>query len=260
MFFGEQIKVQALGDDPASLTGLEGRLNHEGFEASTAPDKGELLRLAASPQKPDVILLYFRLDALRGSEACEHLRLANPDSAIIMLSDRNSEEDEIRGLYAGADDYIVKPFSPEMLVARIRANVRGRREAAGKRRIVEAGDLRLDVRNYMVRVKDKWIPLRPQEFRILTILAQSFGEPLSSEELIRQAPGQWRGNPRHTVKIHVSRIRSAIETPSDYTYVHTIKNVGYRFQPIPKRPSSDERMPHEAKRPNQVATQSTAPA
>ena len=135
-----------------------------------------------------------------------------------------------------------------------------RREAAGKRRIVEAGDLRLDVPNYLVRVKDKWVPLRPQEFRILTILAQSSGEPLSSEELISQAPGRWRGNPRHTVKIHVSRIRSAIETPSDYTYVHTIKNVGYRFEPIPKRPSSDERVPHEAKRPNRVATQPTAPA
>jgi two-component system phosphate regulon response regulator PhoB len=253
MFFGEQIKVQTLGDDSASLPGLEGRLNLRGFEASTASDKGELLRLAASPQTPDVILLYF-LDALRGSEACEHLRLASPDSAIIMLSDRNSEEDEIRGLHAGADDYIVKPFSLEVLVARIRANVRGRREAAGKRRIVEAGDLRLDVRNYVVRVKDKWIPLRPQEFRILTILAQSFGEPLSSEELIRQTPGQWRGNPRHTVKIHISRIRSAIETPSDYTYVHTIKNVGYRFQPIPKRPSSDEHMLNEAKRSNQVVT------
>ena len=63
MLFGEQIKIQALGDDPVSLTGLEGRLNHEGFEASTAPDKGELLRVAASSQKPDVILLYFRLDA-----------------------------------------------------------------------------------------------------------------------------------------------------------------------------------------------------
>jgi DNA-binding response OmpR family regulator len=257
MSFGEQIKIQALGDDPASLTGLEGRLNHEGFEASTAPDKGELLRVAASSQKPDVILLYFRLDALRGSEACEHLRLANPDSAIIMLSDRNSEEDEVRGLDAGADDYIVKPFSPEVLVARIRANVRGRREAAGKRRIVEAGDLRLDVRNYLVRVKDKWIPLRPQEFKIFTILAQSLGEPLSSEELIRQTPGQWRGNPRHTVKIHISRIRSAIETPSDYTYIHTVKNVGYRFQPISKRPSSsDEHSPNEKKkRPNKVASQ-----
>ena len=257
MLFGEQIKIQALGDDPASLTGLEGRLNHEGFEASTAPDKGELLRVAASSQKPDVILLYFRLDALRGSQACEHLRLANPDSAIIMLSDHNSEEDEVRGLDAGADDYIVKPFSPEVLVARIRANVRGRREAAGKRRIVEAGDLRLDVRNYLVRVKDKWIPLRPQEFKILTILAQSLGEPLSSEELIRQTPGQWRSNPRHTVKIHISRIRSAIETPSDYTYVHTVKNVGYRFQPISKRlSSSDEHSPNEKKkRPNKVASQ-----
>jgi DNA-binding response OmpR family regulator len=257
MLFGEQIKVQALGDDPASLTGLEGRLNLEGFEASTTPDKGELLRPAASSQRPDVILLYF-LDALRGSAACEHLRLANPDSAIIMLSDRDSEEDEVCGLDAGADDYIVRPCSLEVLMARIRANVRGRREAARQRRVIEAGDLRLDVRNYVVRVKDEWIPLRPQEFRILTILAQSFGEPLSSEELIRRTPGQWRGNPRHTVKIHISRIRSAIETPSDYTYIHTVKNVGYRFQPISKWPSSsDEHIPNEEKTPKQACFSSS---
>jgi two-component system phosphate regulon response regulator PhoB len=142
----------------------------------------------------------------------------------------------------------VGPVSLEVLMAHIRANVRGRREAAGKRPIVEAGDLWLDARNYLVRVKGEWIPLRPQEFRILTILAQSFREPLSSEELIRRTPGQWRGNPRHTVKIHISRIRSAIETPSDYTYIHTVKNVGYRFQPIAKSlPSSAEHGPNEEK-------------
>jgi two-component system, OmpR family, phosphate regulon response regulator PhoB len=234
MFFGEQIKVLAVGDDLVSLTGLEEHLNREGFEATSAADKGEYPQVAVSSHKPDVILLYFRLDALRGSAVCQQLRLASPDPAIIMLSDRTSEEEEVRGLDAGADDYIVRPFSLEVLMARIRANVRGRREAAGKRRIVEAGDLWLDVRNYMVRVKDEWISLRPQEFRVLAILAQSFGEPLSSEELVNRTPGKWHGNPSRTVKIHISRIRSAIETPSDYTYIHTIRKVGYQFQPVAK--------------------------
>src|SRR4051812_22880495 len=238
MFFGEQIKVLAVGDDPISLTGLKGHLICEGFEATSVADKGEHTQVAASSRKPDVILLYFGLNALHGSAVCQQLRLANPDPAIIMLSDRASEEDEILGLDAGADDYIARPFSLEVLMARIRVNVRGRREAAGKRQIVEAGDLWLDVRNYTVRVKDEWIPLRPQEFRVLTILAQSFGEPLNSEELIRRTPGQRRGNPRYTVKIYISRLRSAIETPSDYTYIHTVKNVGYRFQPISKWLSS----------------------
>jgi DNA-binding response OmpR family regulator len=248
MFFGEQIKVLAVGDDPARLTSLEGHLICEGFEATSVADKGEHTQVAASSQKPDVILLYLGLNALHDSAVCQQLRLANPDPAIIMLSDHASEEDEILGLDAGADDYIVRPFSLEVLMARIRANVRGRREAAGKRRIVEAGDLWLDVRNYIVRVKDEWIPLRPQEFRVLTILAQSFGEPLNSEELISRIPGQRRGDPRHTVKIHISRLRSAIETQSEFTYIHTVKHVGYRFQPVPKQLStSDKRSSKEYK-------------
>jgi DNA-binding response OmpR family regulator len=237
-FFGEQIKVLAVGDDPASLTGLEGRLNRDSFEATIAPDKGEHPEIAAACRKSDIILLYFRFDALHGLAVCQQIRNTNPDLAIIMLSDCPSEEDEIGGLDSGADDYIVSPFSPEVLMARIRANVRGRREAAGRRRVVEAGDLWLDVRNYLVRVKDEWIHLRPQEFRVLTILAQSLGEPLNCEELVRRTPGQWRGDPRDIVKIHISRIRSAIETPSDYTYIHTVKHVGYRFKPVSKRLSS----------------------
>jgi DNA-binding response OmpR family regulator len=234
-FFGEQIKVQALGDDPVSLRDLEGHLDRDSFEATIIPDKGEHPEVATSSQKSDVVLLYFRFGALRGSAVCQQIRNTNPDLAIIMLSDRSSEEDEIGGLDSGADDYIVSPFSPEVLMARIRANVRARREAAGRQRVVEAGDLWLDVRNYRVRVKDEWIHLRPMEFRVLTILAESFGEPLNCEEIVWRTPGQWRGDPKDTVKIHISRIRSAIETPSDYTYIHTVKHVGYRFKPVSKR-------------------------
>src|SRR5918998_1046971 len=153
----------------------------------------------------------------------------------------SSREDEIWGLDAGADDYIIKPFSLEVLIARIKANVRGRRDAAGKQQIVEAGDLWIDVRNYAVRVKDELIDLRPQEFRILAILAQSSGEPLNREELIRRTPGQWQGNPNRPVIIHIHRLRSAIETLSDYTYIHTVRKVGYRFEPVPKIPSSQFR-------------------
>jgi len=185
--------------------------------------------------------VYLSLDALRAVAVCQQIRSDNPDPAIIMLSDRASEEDEIYGLDAGADDYIMKPFFLEVLMARIRANVRGRRDAAGKRRIIEAGDLWLDVRNYVARVKDEWIDLRPQEFRILTILAQSSGEPLTSGELIRRTPGQWQGNPKRTVIINIHRIRSAIETLSDYTYIHTLRKVGYRFEPVPKRLPSQSR-------------------
>ena len=195
---------------------------------------GEDSQVAVPSQWPDVILIYLRQEALRGVAVCEWLRAPNPAPTIIIMTDRASQEDEIWGLDAGADDYLVKPFSLEVLIARIKANVRGRREAAGKQQVVEAGDLWIDVRNYVVRVKDELIDLRPQEFRILAILAQSSGEPLNREELIRRTPGQWQGNPNRTVIIHIHRLRSAIETLSDYTYIHTVRKVGYRFEPVPK--------------------------
>ncbi len=90
------------------------------------------------------------------------------------------------------------------------------------------------MRYYAVRVKDELIDLRPQEFKILAILAQSSGEPPSREELTRRTPGQWQGNRNRTVIIHNHRLRSAIETLSDYTYIHTVRTVGYRFEPVPK--------------------------
>ena len=238
MFFGERIKVLVVGDDPASLADLEVRLSREGFEATGVVYAGEDPQVAVSLQGPDVILIYIRQEALRGVAVCERLRAANPEPTIIIIADRASEEDEIWGLDAGADDYLVKPFSLEVLIARIKANVRGRREAAGKQQVVEAGDLWIDVRNYAVRVKDELIDLRPQEFRILAILAQSSGEPLNREELIRRTPGQWQGNPNRTVIIHIHRLRSAIETLSDYTYIHTVRKVGYRFEPVSKILSS----------------------
>jgi DNA-binding response OmpR family regulator len=241
MFFGERIKVLVVGDDPASLADLEVRLSREGFEVTGVVYAGEDSQVAVPSQWPDVILIYIRQEALRGVAVCEWLRAANPEPTIIMISDRASEEDEIWGLDAGADDYIKKPFSPKVLIARIRANVRGRRDAAGKRQVIEAGDLWMDLRNYVVRVKDELIDLRPQEFRILAILAQSSGEPLNREELIRRTPGQWQGNPNRTMIIHIHRLRSAIVTLSDYTYIHTVRKVGYRFEPVPKIPSSQFR-------------------
>jgi two-component system response regulator ResD len=110
---------------------------------------------------------------------------------ILVLGDE-SEEDEVQSLEAGADDYIAKRFSPEVLLARVRAHLRSRR-AAGNQRILQSGDLWLDAKNYATRVKDEWVELRPQEFRLLIALAQSSGVPVSRRELIRRAGATWRG-------------------------------------------------------------------
>jgi DNA-binding response OmpR family regulator len=213
-----------------------GWLEHEGFDVMTATDGQEALQIACSSWQPDVVLLDLTLPGVDRFSVYKQARAKNRTAVIFVLGD-GSEEDEVRSLEAGADDYSPKRFSPEVLLARVRAHLRSRR-AAGMQRILQPGDLWLDAKNYATRVKGDWVDLRPQEFRLLIALAQSSGVPVSRRELIRRAGATWRGASSRTVDMNISRIRSCVETPSDYTYIHSIRGVGYRFEPVPKKTSS----------------------
>jgi len=162
-----------------------GWLEYEGFKVITATDGQEALQIAGSSWQPDVVLLDPTLPKVDGFSVYEQVRAKNRAAVIFVLGD-GSEADEVRSLKAGADGYVAKSFSPEVLLARIRTHLRSRR-AAGNQRILQPGDLWLDTKNYAARVKDKWVDLRPQEFRLLTALAQSSGVPVSRRELVRQA-------------------------------------------------------------------------
>ncbi len=229
---GTRPKVLLVGDSP-TLSPLEGRLVTEGFEVTTIDDGGDALWVVGAGSETDAIVLDLGSPTPQGFLACERIRAVDPGVVIVLLSDSGSEEDVVRGLDAGADDYVARPFCPEVLMARVRAHLRGRL-AAGERRILEVGDLWLDARNYVVRVKGKWVPLRPQEFRLLVALARSDGEPMSRRELVLRVLGRWRGTSSRTVDVNISRVRAALETRSDYAYIHTVKGFGYRFEPVPK--------------------------
>jgi len=215
---------------------VAGWLESEGFDVLTATDGQEALQIACSSWQPDVVLLDLSLPGVDGFSIYRQVRAKNR-AAVIFVLGNGSEEDEVRSLEAGADDYVAKRFSPEVLLARVRAHLRSRR-AAGNQRILQPGDLWLDAKNYAIRVKGDWVDLRPQEFRLLVALARSSGVPVSRRELIRRAGATWRGASSRTVDMNISRIRSCVETPSDYTYIHSIRGVGYRFEPIPKETSS----------------------
>jgi DNA-binding response OmpR family regulator len=215
---------------------LAGWLEREGFEVLTAIDGQEALQIAGSSWQPDVVLLDLRLPDVEGLSVCERVRATNR-TAVIFALNGGSEEDEVRCLEAGADDYVAKPFSSEVLLARVRAHLRSR-WIAGNQRILKSGDLWLDAKNYATRVKGEWVDLRPQEFRLLIALAQSLGVPVSRQELARRAGSSWRGTSSRTVDMNISRIRACVETPSDYTYIHSIRGIGYRFEPVPKDTSS----------------------
>ena len=211
---------------------LAGWLESEGFDLMTAADGQEALQIACSSWQPDVVLLDLTLPGIEGSSIYRQVRAKNRAAVIFVMGDE-SGEDEVRSLEAGADDYLPKHFSREVLLARVRAHLRSR-QAAGNHRILQYADLWLDAKNYATRVKGDWVDLRPQEFRLLVALARSLGVPVSRRELIRRAGATWRGVSSRTVDIYISRIRSCVETPSDYTYIHSIRGVGYRFEPVPK--------------------------
>src|SRR5215218_6389129 len=233
---GESHRLLLAAESVAEGFSLAGRLEHEGFDVLTATDGQEAMQIAGSSWQPDVVLLDLTLPGVDGFSVYRQVRAKNR-AAVILVLGHESEEDEVQSLEAGADDYVAKRFSPEVLLARVRAHLRSRR-AAGNQRILQPGDLWLDTKNYATRVKGDWVDLRPQEFRLLVALARSLGVPVSRRELIQRAGATWRGASSRTVDMNISRIRSCVETPSDYIYIHSIRGVGYRFEPVPKQASS----------------------
>jgi DNA-binding response OmpR family regulator len=224
--------VIVAAESAADDTSLASCLKHEGFEVTTAVDGQEVLQLAGSSWQPDVVVLDLTPPEVDVFSVCERVRDTNRTAVIFVLG-RASEEDEIRSLEAGADDYLAKPFSLKVLLARVRAHLR-RAHVSGNQRILQFGDLRLDARNYATWVKGEWVYLRPQEFRLLIALARSPGVPVSRKELARRTGTRWQGVSSRTVDVNISRIRACVETPSDYTYIHSIRGVGYRFEPVIK--------------------------
>src|SRR5215217_6975664 len=232
----ESYRLLLAAESVAEGFSLAGWLESEGFDLMTAADGQEALQIAGSSWQPDVVLLDLTLPGIEGSSIYKQVRAKNRTAVIFVMGDE-SGENEVRSLEAGADDYLPERFSPDVLLARVRAHLRNRR-AAGHQRILQYGDLWLDAKNYATRVKGDWVDLRPQEFRLLIALAQSLGMPVSRPELIRRAGATWRGASSRTVDINISRIRSCVETLSDYTYIHSIRGVGYRFEPRLKETST----------------------
>ena len=152
-------------------------------------------------------------------------------SLILLLSARNSEQDIVRGLKTGADDYLTKPFGMQEFLARVEALVRRMRVNNSVPLSMECKDLKIDLAQRRVQLKGNFIELTPQEFSLLYVLAQAEGNPLSRSELLYRAWPDAIDNPR-TVDTHVLSLRKKIEqNPRQPTIIQTVRNVGYRFNP-----------------------------
>lgn len=202
-------------------------LEREGFKVKVAATGGGAIDLLQGPF--DIIILDLMLPDMSGEELCKTIRETS-DVPIIMLTAKSGEEDRIRGLGIGADDYVVKPFSPRELVARVKAQLRRTRKAAKKTVSFNRGLLTLDLENLEARKRGVALVLTPTEFRILAVLAEKPGRVLTRLQLINMVQGyDFEGYDR-TIDAHVKNLRRKIEDDQkNPEFIKTVYGVGYKF-------------------------------
>jgi DNA-binding response OmpR family regulator len=223
-------EILIVEDDPVILDTLAYNLTRQGFGVQKAINGAEALKLTRK-LRPDLILLDVMLPGESGIRVCERIREADREVVIVMVTAKDAEEDKVRGFEAGADDYVTKPFGMKELVARINANLKRSVSPPGARgRILEAGDLWLDTKNFTARVKDEPLGLRLKEFELLAALAARPGELKSREELAKEVWGHAGVGSSRTIDVHIRRIRASLAEKSDHEYIHTVRGLGYRFE------------------------------
>ena len=225
-------RVLVVEDDPIIRQTVEYSLRRAGFETLGSGDGADGLRVARA-EHPDLILLDLMLPGLDGYRFAEEVRKTDSDVAIIMVTALDQERDKVRGLDAGADDYLTKPFSMEELLARIRANLGRSRERSVLESddTIEAGDLVIEPGQFRVTVDGRPARLRLKEFQLLVALARNSGRLMSRQVLAREVWGYEFLPSSRTIDVHIRRLRQAVEDPSAFRYVHTVHGIGYRFEP-----------------------------
>ena len=223
-------KLLLVEDDPALSELLEYRFSNEGYDVRTTADGDDAL-LLASEDVPDLVILDWMIEGTSGIEVCRRLRRdkATAHVPIIMLTAREAEDDRIRGLETGADDYLTKPFSPRELLARVAAVMRRIRPVlAGES--IEVGDLTLDPVAHKVMRRGTSLKLGPTEYRLLKFFMESPGRVFSRNQLLDGVWGTESDIELRTVDVHIRRLRKALEIEGAKDPVRTVRSAGYSLE------------------------------
>lgn len=214
-------------DEPAQVEML--RYNLEASELNTiVATDGRSALLLLEEETPDLVVLDWMLPELSGIEVCRQIRQRRESKSlpIIMLTARGEESDRIRGLETGADDYLVKPFSPNELVARIRALLRRARPALAEEKL-NYNDVQMDLVEHRVTRHGEPIRLGPTEFRLLRFFLERPGRVFSREHLLDHVWGRDVYVESRTVDVHIRRLRKALNVYGDPDIVRTVRGAGY---------------------------------
>jgi two-component system alkaline phosphatase synthesis response regulator PhoP len=234
-------KVLVVDDEQSIVTLLQYNLEQAGFDVITAMD-GEEGRELALTEKPDIIVLDLMLPKMDGMEVCKELRQQRVMTPILMLTAKDDELDKILGLELGADDYMIKPFSPREVIARVKAilrrtqNLPDKNEAETvKEDTIIIGDLQLFPDQYVAVFKGETLELTLKEFELLLFLAQNKNRVLTRDQLLSAVWNYDFAGDTRIVDVHVSHLREKIEADTKKpAYIKTIRGLGYKLEE-PKR-------------------------
>jgi DNA-binding response OmpR family regulator len=235
-------RILVVDDEERMVRFIRLNLEHDGFRVSEAFKGTEALNKLRSTL-PDLVLLDVMLPDIDGFEVLRMIREVS-NVPVIMLTAKGEEDDRVRGLELGADDYVTKPFSPRELVSRVRAVLRRNETASGTTHgLIEVDDrLKLDFDRHEVWVEGKLINLRPTEYRLLYHLVQNAGWVISHDQLLANVWGyEYRDEP-HYVRLYINYLRKKIEKdPSNPKYILTERGIGYRFVDFQRKKDDEEK-------------------
>jgi two-component system, OmpR family, KDP operon response regulator KdpE len=225
------VSILLVDDDPAFRQGLCASLVTAGYVADTARNAEEAF--AYVRERPvDVVLLDFNMPEVSGVDACRRIRAAAPHAGILMLTVRDSEDDKVEALEAGADDYVTKPFQFRELVARMRAVLRRTGpDSVPAIPVLRAGELEVEIEHRVLRKGGREIHLSPREFELLVFLMQHRGIPLARARILRALWGPEYADESDHLRAYVKNVRKKIERdPANPEYIITEPWIGYRFR------------------------------
>jgi len=228
-------RILVIDDEPDIVSLVSYNLKKEGFAVTAVHEGGEALDMVKKKDF-DLLLLDLMLPGIHGMEICRILR-AGPKTKnipIIMLTAKSDEADRVRGLETGADDYMTKPFSPQELIARVKAVLRRSGDSRKQEEVVTIGSMVINKDTFSVVKKNKHIELSATEFRLLLYLAERKGRVFSREQLLGSVWKDETFSEPRTVDVHIRRLRSQIEdNPSQPDIIKTRRGIGYYCEGSP---------------------------
>ncbi len=222
-----QYKILIVDDEPDILEFIQYNLSKEGYQVFIAKDGREGLK-TAKKENPHLIILDIMMPEIDGIEVCHQLRLL-PDfknTLIVFLTARNEDFTQIAAFDAGGDDYITKPIRPRVLIRRVRALLKRWNREGEEEKLIELGDLTIDLTKVVVLKKEEKIILAKKEFELLVLLASKPGKVFSREEIFNKVWGSDVIVGNRTIDVHIRKIREKIGEE----YIKTIKGMGYKFE------------------------------